>query len=967
MSVLPSPTVDDTRFRPSGLRPLTQGDRRYEWEQPHFRRIDAAKVKEEPRKSSKIAISSLLCDTKYNDRQSNYDDETTEDGDNLDESDNTSESPRPYAMFDGSTATSVTSPTSSTWGDKMDHDSIIDDELLSVKQMKLSDQLPPLSVVEPPPQYFQKEPSLQTPLPRISIPTRGGGGGGGGSTTIFKPWQQQGYTLSEKLPSIHQTYLERPTLTKMASPFSSQQPRLTSAEVSSPSEPKWPVHLSRLSRNEEIDTKPQAHISSDLIRDNRRSVVQPLHQPQHQPQQPQFSPNVAPYYSQNANNHYNGTGFRPVRRSMDDHGAMNYYDGNHNRALAPTSHTPYASGFQHFKEQEYRAAPQFPRHMDEPAETDRLRPSLPRYALPSSTSHSSSGFSPLDHASSQAHLQRPTPIVAQASNGVSYRGGFHSMTSPPPPPPPPPQQPIFSPHHHHHRNMSHSSIYSSHSSGGGGGGGGDTISMSGSRSNSMVDREAPSPAPPNPNYSQLLKAKRKRANANQLQVLNDVFQHTFFPSTEMRIQLGKQLGMSPRTVQIWFQNKRQSWRTKNKQPQSETGCKDMDGMEEHGAGGDGLHDEDEYDKEHDGESTITSPTSVSISDLISRSRRTRRRSSLSSMSIGSSCEDPLESRGSVPPEQPSLMALVQNRSEFKNGTGSKAQEQRHFSSRYDPSYDQQQRVSSPPAPAPKFSPSVMAEFNRVQGSSPFSDHQQQQQQQQQQRPFAALNASSSSSSASSSTSSLFESHPPRLAAAAAAAAASKSDDNKYGHDRDDKSRLSPERRMSPKLSHSNYRQHPYQPQGNIPKSSSQNHSNDANPDTPPTGRLTQTLPSPAPTLTPPLSLSAGSPVTTPPSRAHATTPTLTSPREAGFHRVQSPTSSSSHPFSRQHLPHPTHSSMRDRDRDREVPPPRFPPSVTRSSQFLSFGAMAGSATSSSSSPSSSSSSASSSVVMDRDR
>ncbi|POG80109.1 Homeodomain-like protein, partial [Rhizophagus irregularis DAOM 181602=DAOM 197198] len=62
------------------------------------------------------------------------------------------------------------------------------------------------------------------------------------------------------------------------------------------------------------------------------------------------------------------------------------------------------------------------------------------------------------------------------------------------------------------------------------------------------------------NSATMVKAKRKRANASQLKVLNQVFQHTFFPSTELRIQLGKQLGMSPRTVQIWFQNKRQSWR-----------------------------------------------------------------------------------------------------------------------------------------------------------------------------------------------------------------------------------------------------------------------------------------------------------------------------------------------------------------------------------------------------------------------
>ncbi|KAK9711175.1 hypothetical protein K7432_007967 [Basidiobolus ranarum] len=61
-----------------------------------------------------------------------------------------------------------------------------------------------------------------------------------------------------------------------------------------------------------------------------------------------------------------------------------------------------------------------------------------------------------------------------------------------------------------------------------------------------------------------VKPKRKRANANQLKVLNQLFQQTFFPSTELRIELGKQLGMSPRTVQIWFQNKRQAWRIRNK-------------------------------------------------------------------------------------------------------------------------------------------------------------------------------------------------------------------------------------------------------------------------------------------------------------------------------------------------------------------------------------------------------------------
>ncbi|ODQ56173.1 OTP-paired class homeobox protein, partial [Saitoella complicata NRRL Y-17804] len=58
------------------------------------------------------------------------------------------------------------------------------------------------------------------------------------------------------------------------------------------------------------------------------------------------------------------------------------------------------------------------------------------------------------------------------------------------------------------------------------------------------------------------KPKRKRATTTQLSVLNKVFAKTFFPSTELRIALGKQLCMSPRTVQIWFQNRRQGWRAR---------------------------------------------------------------------------------------------------------------------------------------------------------------------------------------------------------------------------------------------------------------------------------------------------------------------------------------------------------------------------------------------------------------------
>lgn len=67
----------------------------------------------------------------------------------------------------------------------------------------------------------------------------------------------------------------------------------------------------------------------------------------------------------------------------------------------------------------------------------------------------------------------------------------------------------------------------------------------------------------------LNRLKRRRADANQLAVLNSVFSHTFFPSTELRQRLGEQLGMSARSVQIWFQNKRQQWRQRKRQDEQQ--------------------------------------------------------------------------------------------------------------------------------------------------------------------------------------------------------------------------------------------------------------------------------------------------------------------------------------------------------------------------------------------------------------
>jgi homeobox protein YOX1/YHP1 len=57
-----------------------------------------------------------------------------------------------------------------------------------------------------------------------------------------------------------------------------------------------------------------------------------------------------------------------------------------------------------------------------------------------------------------------------------------------------------------------------------------------------------------------IKKNRKRADARQLEVLNATYNRTAFPSTEEHAALAKQLDLSVRSVQIWFQNKRQSMR-----------------------------------------------------------------------------------------------------------------------------------------------------------------------------------------------------------------------------------------------------------------------------------------------------------------------------------------------------------------------------------------------------------------------
>ncbi|RXK37975.1 hypothetical protein M231_04761 [Tremella mesenterica] len=54
------------------------------------------------------------------------------------------------------------------------------------------------------------------------------------------------------------------------------------------------------------------------------------------------------------------------------------------------------------------------------------------------------------------------------------------------------------------------------------------------------------------------KAPRKRADDSQVALLLEVFERTSYPTTEERDHLARRLGMTSRSVQIWFQNRRRA-------------------------------------------------------------------------------------------------------------------------------------------------------------------------------------------------------------------------------------------------------------------------------------------------------------------------------------------------------------------------------------------------------------------------
>ncbi|CAE6427263.1 unnamed protein product [Rhizoctonia solani] len=67
------------------------------------------------------------------------------------------------------------------------------------------------------------------------------------------------------------------------------------------------------------------------------------------------------------------------------------------------------------------------------------------------------------------------------------------------------------------------------------------------------------------------KPKRRRANAAQLKLLNDTYSRTMFPTTEERADIARRINMTPRQVQIWFQNRRQASRQSQLEHEASSG------------------------------------------------------------------------------------------------------------------------------------------------------------------------------------------------------------------------------------------------------------------------------------------------------------------------------------------------------------------------------------------------------------
>lgn len=93
-----------------------------------------------------------------------------------------------------------------------------------------------------------------------------------------------------------------------------------------------------------------------------------------------------------------------------------------------------------------------------------------------------------------------------------------------------------------------------------------SVSSEASSDNASVDHgaeESYSSTPQNNQSKGNGKRARKLLTEEQSRVLHDLLRRTSFPSTQVRQEVAAQLGLSPRKVQVFFQNKRQKQRKKS--------------------------------------------------------------------------------------------------------------------------------------------------------------------------------------------------------------------------------------------------------------------------------------------------------------------------------------------------------------------------------------------------------------------
>lgn len=74
---------------------------------------------------------------------------------------------------------------------------------------------------------------------------------------------------------------------------------------------------------------------------------------------------------------------------------------------------------------------------------------------------------------------------------------------------------------------------------------------------------SPSSTSSSSSCTQMSKRERRKTSELQLLALMKVFQHRPIPTRLDRIKLSEEIGMSPRAIQVWFQNRRQQLKKAN--------------------------------------------------------------------------------------------------------------------------------------------------------------------------------------------------------------------------------------------------------------------------------------------------------------------------------------------------------------------------------------------------------------------